>query len=103
MHLIMAEAALAGNGGADFTTAINALRALDGLTAFSGQVNEGDLLTHHRRTDLYLQGKRLADHYRFGTASREWLAGTPALAAPGTFFPIPSNECQANPNIPNSC
>lgn len=97
MHLIVAENALAGGG--DFTTPINALRALDGLTAYSGQVDDEDLLVHSRQTNLYLQGRRLADHYRFGVPSREWQNPDPT----GTFFPITVIECRANEFIPDSC
>jgi hypothetical protein len=106
MYLILAEDALArgeltGSATA-FDTYINGLRAIDGLTAFNGaapQVGARDLLEHHRRTDLFMQGRRLSDHYRFGAPSVEWLPSSIALNSPGTFFPIPANECQSNPGV----
>ena len=99
MHLILAENALAGGDDAGFATNINNLRALDGLSDYSGQVDATELLIHSRRTNLYLQGRRLADHYRFDDPSVYWLDGRPAKSNPGTFFPITISEIQANPNI----
>ncbi len=101
MQLIIAEHNLATGG--DFTGAINALRALDGLTPFSGQVAAVDLLVHSRATNLFLHGRRLSDHYRFSDPSREWLPSSRAATTPGTFLPIPVIECRSNPNIPNNC
>ena len=106
MYLIMAEDALASGNTAGFATNINALRAIDGLTAWdqaAPQVPALDLLIHHRRTDLFLQGRRLADEYRFQDASAEWQPSSTAMTQPGTFFPITVIECRANPNIPDSC
>ena len=106
MQLIIAEHALASGDMAGFATAINALRGLDGLTAWdvaSPQVPAIDLLIHSRQTNLFLQGRRLADHYRFSDPSPEWLATARAISAPGTFFPIPVIECRANENIPDNC
>lgn len=96
MHLILAEAALAGNTSLDFTTQINAIRSLDGLTLFSGQVDELDMLKQARRVNLYLQGRRLADHYRFDEPSLEW---TSRANPPGTFLPIAITEIRSNPNV----
>ena len=104
MHLILAENALASpTDMAAFTTAINNLRALDGLTDFSGQVDATLLLINQRQTNLFLQGRRLSDHYRFGVPSAEWVPGSTALTAPGTFLPITIIECRANENIPATC
>ncbi|MBI3981832.1 MAG: hypothetical protein HY337_02895, partial [Gemmatimonadetes bacterium] len=99
LHLIRAEAALAAGDNAGFTTAINALRAIDGLTAYSGQVAALTLLQYSRQANLFLQTRRLSDHYRFGIPSPEWLPGSQALTNPGTFLPITAVECLANPNI----
>jgi hypothetical protein len=102
MHLILAEAALAKGDIPGFQTAINNLRALDGLTPWSpaSPVSARDLLIHSRQTNLFLQTRRLSDHYRFNVPSREWLTGSQALN-PNTapFFPIPATECLSNPNI----
>lgn len=101
MHLILAEAALAGNGSVDFTTQINAIRAFDDLEPYDGSGDaafERDLLIQSRQVNLFLQGRRLADHYRFQDASAEW---DPAgeRDALGTFFPISITEIRANPNL----
>jgi hypothetical protein len=115
MQLIIAEHELASGGdAAAFRTAINALRALDaGLSDYTGQDIEGNgagtlasavaLLNHARRTTLFLHGRRLADHYRFSDPSAQWIDGSRALTAPGTFLPIPVAECRSNPEIPENC
>lgn len=99
MHLILAEAALAGGDVAGFTTNINNLRALDGLTDFSGQMDETELLLHSRRVNLFLQGRRLADHYRFDDDAVDWVSASDAVGSPGTFFPITIAEIRANSNL----
>jgi hypothetical protein len=96
MHLILAEAALAGNMSVDFTTQINAVRSLDGIDAYTGQVDDLELLISERRVQLFLQGRRLADHYRFDDPSAEW---TSSADPAGTFLPIAITEVRANPNI----
>ena len=98
-HLILAEAALAGNASYDFATEINAVRALDDMTPFSGQIADQDMLVHERRVNLFLQGFRLHDHYRFGIPSSNWLPNSEAVTMPGTMFPITRTEILANPNI----
>lgn len=107
MHLIVAEARLAAGDVNGFATAINALRALDGLTAWNSvtpQIPAEDLLLFSRRTNLFLQGRRLADHYRFRSPPIEWSATSQAITSPGTFLPITAIECLSNPNIgPTKC
>ena len=99
MHLIQAEVALAqGDPNGDFATHINALRSLDGLSEYTGQIPKLEMLKHARRVYLILQKRRLADMYRFGVSSPEWGSGTGAQT-PGTFFPIPQVERQSNPNL----
>lgn len=99
MHLILAEAALAGNTSVDFDTQINAIRSLDGLTDYSGQIPQLDMLQHTRQVNLFLQGKRLHDMYRFDISSPQWEASSTAETSPGTFFPIADIECRANPEL----
>jgi hypothetical protein len=94
MHLILAEDALARNDTPAFETHINDLRALDGLTPYTGQLPTEELLRHSRQVNLFLQGRRLADHYRFETPSPTWNNATP-----GAFFPITITEIRANPYI----
>ncbi len=101
MWLIRAEHALTTGG--DFTTPINALRALDGLTAYSGQVAARDLLIQARQTNLFLGGRRLSDHYRFQILSPDWIAGSEGATFAGVFFPIAVQECRANDNLPSAC
>ena len=99
MLLIIAENALANGDNSTFTTNINKLRALDGLTPFSGQMDAQNLLEHSRRVNLFLQGRRIADHYRFDSPSEYWISSSPAINSPGTFLPITISEIQANPNV----
>ena len=94
MHLILAEAALAGNTEVSFDDQINALRTLDDLSPYTGQVDAFELLKHSRRVNLYLQGRRLVDHYRFDDPSAKWTENVP-----GTFLPITIVEIRSNPNV----
>jgi len=108
LRLIVAEAALAAGNTAGFQAEIDSLRAQDGLTAWTpaSTVSALDLLKYERQTNLFLQGRRLSDHYRFGVASDIWKAGEEALATPGTFLPITISERLANPACladPASC
>jgi hypothetical protein len=59
------------------------------------------MLTHERRVILFLQGRRMMDHYRFGPSTYpvDWLVSATAVTAPGTLFPITLTECLSNPNI----
>ena len=57
------------------------------------------LLLYSRRVNLFLQGRRLSDHYRFASPSEYWISTSIATTAPGEFFPITISEIQANPNI----
>lgn len=99
MHLILAEAAAAGNTSVDFDTQINAIRTLDGLTDYSGQLTELEMLQHTRQVNLFLQGRRLHDMYRFDISSPQWEQNSTAETSPGTFFPIAITECRANPEV----
>ena len=97
MHLILAEAALAANDIPGFTTNINRLRALDGLTPWAGQVPALDILKHSRKVNLFLQGRRLSDMYRFGEQSPQWGTSSTAALSPGTFFPVTCIEIRSHP------
>jgi hypothetical protein len=96
--LYVAEAALASNNTAGFTTAINQVRALDGLTPYSGQIPALDLLKHSRAVNLYMHGRRLADLYRFGIKSDKWTTASEAFRRAGCFFSISVSERQSNTN-----
>lgn len=99
MLLIKAENALANNNTADFSSAINALRAFYGLTPWSGQVSADSILKYERHVNLYLQGRRLNDMYRFGEKSPFWTPESNASQCPGSLFPISKTERATNPNV----
>lgn len=95
MHLIIAEEAI----GTSDPTAIdhmNAVRSLDNLP----EIIPGDdlvaFIEHERRANLFFQGRRLLDMYRFNTSAPQWDASQDPV---GTLLPIPQNEIEANPNI----
>ena len=75
---------------------INHIRALDGLTPFSGQISEMEMLQHTRRVNVLLQGLRLADMYRWGLTDPQWQGASAALSQPGTMLPISIIELRAN-------
>lgn len=97
MQLILAEAALAANNTAEFTTRINAVRAVNALPAWTGTPSAKEILIHERAVSLFLQGRRLNDHYRFQIRADKWVA-TRGLRP--CFFPISYNERQQNPLAP---
>ena len=99
MLLIKAENALANGNSGDFSTSINTIRTLDGLTAWSGQISADSILKYERHVNLYLQGRRLNDLYRFGEASPYWTPESNASQCPGSLFPISKTERQTNPNV----
>ena len=97
MHIILAENALAGGNEAKFTEHINHIRAMDGLTPFSGQISNMDMLQHMRRVTVLLQGLRLADMYRWGLTDPKWEDPSDAAKCPGVMLPVSNIERQANP------
>lgn len=99
MMLIIGESALVRGDEASAKNTLNTLRSLDGLTALDAQVSVGDLLQHERRANLYLQGRRMTDMYRFGKSSDNWLPNSDAATAPGTYLPIVRREIEANPFV----
>ncbi len=103
LRLMLAEASLAGGDMAGFADHINMIReGLDDLTAYSGQIPASEMLQHERRVNLFLQYKRLQDHYRFGVPSSNWLPGSPAMTTPGTMLPITRIEILANCHHPDN-
>jgi hypothetical protein len=103
LHLIAAEVALANGDEATASAHINAVRALNGRTPYSGQIPILDLLLHERRVNLFLQGRRLADMYRFGIVDARWHANSDARTRPGTFFPIADDEIKSNCFVTGTC
>jgi hypothetical protein len=101
MYLILAEVALAQGNTASFTTNINAIRAFNqGLQPYNGTTPAPrDMLIHERLVNLWLQGRRLTDMYRFGIKSQEWAANSIAATTPGCFLPISITERLSNSNV----
>jgi hypothetical protein len=100
MQLILAEAALAQSNITEMRTRINAVRTLDALPDWDG-VTPAPLamLIHERRVNLFLQGRRLHDLYRFGIDADRWLA-TSVAARKSCFFPVATIERQSNSLAP---
>ncbi len=96
MHVIKAENALAGGDMAGFAASVNAVRAMDGLTPYSGQMDSMAMLQHTRRVNTLLQGLRLADMYRWGLKDELWQSAGATSSAPGTMLPISIIEVRAN-------
>jgi hypothetical protein len=99
MLLILAEAALASGNTAEFQSRINAIRTADALPDWTpaSSVSARDILIHSRQVNLFLQARRLTDHYRFQIRADRWVA-TRGLRP--CFFPISYNERQQNPLAP---
>jgi starch-binding outer membrane protein, SusD/RagB family len=79
------------------------VRALDGVSDYTGQIPALDILRHQRMAGLYLTGRRLADHYRFGTVSPLWNPNASASTRPGTLFPIAQIERTSNCHLLGVC
>lgn len=101
MHLILAEDELAKGNTAGFTTHVNHVRAMNGLTPYSGQIPAIDMLKYERRAALFVTGVRLLDMYRFGIRDPLWHTNSDAVRKPGTLLPITCIEANANPLIPD--
>ena len=100
MLLIMAEVALAKGNMADFATRINALRSLNALPAWTGMGGQPSalaMLQYERRVNLFMQGRRLNDMYRFGVVGADWVSNSDAVTCPGSMFPITNSERLTNP------
>ena len=99
MHIVLAENALAGGNEAMFTEHINHIRAMDGLTPFSGQIDNMDMLRHMRRVTVMLQGLRPRGHVPVEHRCHEWESSSDAEKCPGVMLPISIIERQANDSI----
>jgi starch-binding outer membrane protein, SusD/RagB family len=99
MLLILAEAALAAGNTTEFTTHINALRALNGVPPWAGTPSALNILKHGRRMNLFMQGRRLLDHHRFGDKADRWLTTSVAYRK-ACLNPISYNERLQNPLAP---
>ncbi len=101
MHLIIAEHELATNGAnQEFQDNINMVRGFGGVAGTwdgsAGQPTARDILIHERRVNLFLQGRRLNDMFRFGLASNRWNVTFENFNTPGIFLPITIREVRAN-------
>jgi len=107
MYLILAEARLAQNDSVGAATFINNIRSLNGLTPYdplnAAHPRALAMYQHERRVNLFLQGRRLADHYRFGVPADKWPLTAEARLQPGTVFPITNTERLANCYINGTC
>ena len=115
MYLILAESRLAQNDSVGAATFINNIRVLNRKSATDttkltpyDPLNAAHpralaMLQHERRVNLFLQGRRLADHYRFGVPADKWPANAEAVQQPGTVFPITNTEILANCHIQGTC
>jgi starch-binding outer membrane protein, SusD/RagB family len=99
MHLILAEDALQRGVVSDFQNHINAVREMDDLTPYTGQIPALDMLISARRVNLFMMGLRLNDMYRFGIQDPHWRPGSDAITSPGTLLPITDIELRSNPNL----
>jgi len=108
LYLILAEAALAAgdtllNTG-QFVTNINAVRALNSLTAYdvtnAAHPRPAAMLKYERKSSLLFHGRRLHDLYRYQERADMWQTAVPmaeAVQRPGILFPITLVELLANP------
>jgi len=105
LHLIIAEDALAAADTVTFATHVNQVRTAESLTAWTAGsgVTARDMLIYERQTRLFMTGRRLADMYRFGVQSDSWAPQSVAATMPGTLYPIPSSEIDANCFLNGTC
>jgi hypothetical protein len=96
LHLIIAEHALANEDEQLFKEHINTVRQFSQLTDYEDQLPAVEILKHERRVNLFLQGRRLADLYRFQESAPTWVS---SRVENGTFFPITITEIRSNPNV----
>jgi len=101
MQLILAEAALAQGNQPETVSRINAVRALAGETpAWNGTSPDAlTMLRFERRVNLFLQGRRLQDMYRFGERDPRWQTSSVAFTTRGCFFPITTTERLSNQKV----
>jgi hypothetical protein len=96
MQLILAEGALAAGNATEARDRINAVRTLEGLPAWDGTTPDArTMLIYSRQVNLFLQGRRLADMYRFGIKDDKWLPQNIA-SRKACFMPIAAIERRSN-------
>ncbi|GMV05108.1 MAG: hypothetical protein AMXMBFR53_13880 [Gemmatimonadota bacterium] len=113
MRLIEAEAKLRGNDMAGAMAIVNARRTALGVAALApaDMTEAWTLFKRERGIELWLEGRRLGDLYRWkatntpGALDAREQAGNPAsyLSASQTLcYPISKAERENNPNIPDT-
>lgn len=109
MKLIEAEGALISGAWQAALLMINEVRAHAGVAPVqaSGANETWTRLRRERGIELWLEGRRLGDLYRWAAASRpgeydplETPGGGSNLTHQDLCFPIPPSERETNPNIP---
>jgi hypothetical protein len=109
MRLVQAEALLVSGDWQGALTHINAVRAYVEQPALAAVSSEAvwTILKRERGMELWLEGRRMSDMYRWNAANRPGAYG--ALETPGggsnlsvqnLCFPIPPTEQETNPNVP---
>src|SRR5262245_1917229 len=99
MHLILAEGAMAAGNATEARDRINAVRTLEGLPAWDGTTPDArTMLIYSRQVNLFLQGRRLADMYRFGIKDDKWLPQN-TVSRKACFMPIAAIERRSNPDV----
>lgn len=99
MRLLRAEAALRGGDWQGALSTLNALRTESAVStvAANGISETWTLLGRERGIEMWLEGRRLGDLYRF---KRDGVPGNfEDMTGRDTCFPIGVSELDANPNI----
>ena len=96
MRLIQAEERLFAADNGTFLTLLNTSRSVDALPPYGSVTGNGRaMLEYERKVQLYMQGRRLMDMYRFGSRDPRWLPTAPTSIKP-CFLPITYGERQQN-------
>ena len=96
MLLIQAEERLFAADNPNFLARLNLSRTASALPAYPSVTGNGRVqLEFERKTQLFLQGRRLNDMYRFGSRDPRWLPSSSAFVKP-CFLPITYGERQQN-------
>ncbi len=106
LHLILAEAAYAQGDMATAVQHINAVRAVNGTSAYdpaTSGVSVPDMIKYERKVTLFFQPtRRIWDMYRFGIRDPNWANGSDATHT-GQMFIIGQTERISNCYILGTC
>jgi len=109
MRLVRAEALLVDGSWQSAMDHINVVRAAAGVAGVTvASLEEAwTLLKRERGIELWLEGRRLGDRYRWAAESRpgefhplETPGGGSNLSSQSLCFPVPPSEQETNPNVP---